>query len=121
MPLAALPCLSLCGLLTSVCRAEPSHRRASASDPEVWTVDDLLASPSPYALGHRGYGVSTCADPTRPIESRVRWGPTGPGAMSSPSGATSAPACTWSASATSGVRREPRSWSRAEHAVGELP
>jgi len=52
----------LAGILVAVtCGA------AMAARPSAWTVDDLLSSPTPFALGHRGYGANDGEDPTRPL------------------------------------------------------
>ncbi len=55
-------------LLAVVCGAVHSD---VWSKPSAWTADDLLASPTPYALGHRGYGANLGEDPTRPIENTL--------------------------------------------------
>ncbi len=43
----------------------------SRSGPPAWTVDDLFASPTPFALGHRGYGENAGEDPNRPIQNTL--------------------------------------------------
>ena len=70
-----IPPLMLASLLSlPVCAAADSDEdnRPRATDCPRWTVEDLFASPTPYALGHRGYGANTGEDPTRPLENTVR-------------------------------------------------
>ena len=50
--------------------------QAGASPPETskqprWSAADLLGSPAPFALGHRGYGINTGEDPNRPLENTL--------------------------------------------------
>ncbi len=53
--------LLVCGLLALTWGA------AAADKPSAWTANDLFASPTPYALGHRGYGANDGEDPSRPL------------------------------------------------------
>ncbi len=66
-PLVALWGLTLAGLLPAHGWAEARHGQMLDSTPSAWSVADLLSSPPPYALGHRGYGADAY-DPLPPLE-----------------------------------------------------
>jgi glycerophosphoryl diester phosphodiesterase len=62
-------------LLAAVCAAAPQPvKRCTPRAPRCprWTVEDLFTSPTPYAIGHRGYGANPGTDPTRPVENTQR-------------------------------------------------
>jgi glycerophosphoryl diester phosphodiesterase len=55
------------GLLASTAAAAAAAPSPNAANQRAWTSDDLFASPTPFALGHRGYGANDGEDPTRPL------------------------------------------------------
>lgn len=61
----------LLGAAGAVQSAERMDRVSNAGH-AIWSVDDLLQSPTPFALGHRGYGANKGEDPTRPIENTLK-------------------------------------------------
>jgi glycerophosphoryl diester phosphodiesterase len=61
--------IALFGLPPTPGAAEPRRSELSAGS-SAWTVADLYASPTPYALGHRGYGADA-VDPSGPLENTL--------------------------------------------------
>jgi len=55
---------------------ESSHHEDSSHHhgPKRWVIEDVLASDdsSPFAIGHRGFGVNLGENPDKPIENTAR-------------------------------------------------
>ena len=62
--------VSLSGLLPARGAAGPRSAEHSTGAPGGWNVADLFASPTPYAVGHRGYGADAF-DPSGPMENSL--------------------------------------------------
>ena len=61
-----------CGLLVAgVGRTAAQSLAPQQTTCDIWSVDDLLASPTPFAVGHRGFGENAGVDPSRPIENTL--------------------------------------------------
>jgi glycerophosphoryl diester phosphodiesterase len=70
MPLAVLLSLIALGLAPAAGWADRPDREDRESRSPAWTVDDLFASPAPYAMGHRGYGEDAY-NPLPPLENTL--------------------------------------------------
>ncbi len=70
IPLAVLLSVVICALAPAAARADRPDRGNRESRSPAWTIDDLFASPAPYAMGHRGYGVDAY-NPLPPLENTL--------------------------------------------------
>ncbi len=61
-------------MFTAIGIASFTEARSAGVPPgasRAWTAGDLLTSPTPFALGHRGYGENPGTDLTRPFENTL--------------------------------------------------
>lgn len=68
--LAVLLSVVTLGLAPSAGRADRLDREDREDRSRAWTVDELFASPAPYAMGHRGYGEDAY-HPLPPLENTL--------------------------------------------------
>jgi len=69
-PFAVLLSVVVLALAPAAGRADRLDREGREGRSPAWTVDDLFASPAPYAMGHRGYGEDAY-HPLPPLENTL--------------------------------------------------
>jgi glycerophosphoryl diester phosphodiesterase len=70
IPLAVLLSVVMLALAPATGRADRPDRGDRESRSPAWTIEDLFASPAPYAMGHRGYGEDAY-HPLPPLENTL--------------------------------------------------